>query len=297
MHKEHAEEYLVFAKNIGTRLCIDETSLSNGELYTIVTNPDRKKHKECLVAILKGTKSEDIINVLKYIPLSIRCKVKEVNVDMAANMHYAISKSFPRAEVVVDRFHVQKLAQEALQDIRIAYRWDAIDQEAKAIKLAKKKNESYDPVSFSNGDTSRQLLARSRYLLFKSRDKWTNSQSLRAKILFYNYPEIENAYNLVHSLRCILNQQYDKNTARLSLAKWFNQVDAYLWERESGKNPFTSVLNSFEVYSDKILNYFNNRSTNAFAESFNAKIKRFRATFRGVTDIKFFLFRVAKIYT
>ena len=181
MHKEHAEEYLVFAKNIGTRLYIDETSLSNGELYTIVTNPDKKKHKGCLVAILKGTKSEDIINVLNYIPHPIRCKVKEVNVDMAANMHYATAKSFPRAEVVVDRFHVQKLAQEALQDIRISYRWDAIDQESKAIKLAKKNDESYNPISFSNGDTRRQLLARSRYLLFRSREKWSNSQKLDRK--------------------------------------------------------------------------------------------------------------------
>ncbi|MGL5788131.1 MAG: transposase, partial [Bacteroidales bacterium] len=40
----------------------------------------------------------------------------------------------------------------------------------------------------------------------------------------------------------------------------------------------------------------NNRSTNACAESFNAKIKAFRADFRGVRDIKFFLFRLCKIY-
>jgi hypothetical protein len=44
------------------------------------------------------------------------------------------------------------------------------------------------------------------------------------------------------------------------------------------------------------LNYFNNRSTNAAAESFNAKLKGFRTLVRGVTDIKFFLFRVAKLY-
>ncbi|MCI7414487.1 MAG: DDE transposase, partial [Prevotella sp.] len=36
--------------------------------------------------------------------------------------------------------------------------------------------------------------------------------------------------------------------------------------------------------------------TNAFAESFNAKIKAFRAALRGVTDIKFFLFRLTKLY-
>ena len=47
---------------------------------------------------------------------------------------------------------------------------------------------------------------------------------------------------------------------------------------------------------DEILNFFVNRSTNASAESFNAKIKSFRASLRGVSDINFFLFRLAKIY-
>ena len=44
------------------------------------------------------------------------------------------------------------------------------------------------------------------------------------------------------------------------------------------------------------INFFDNRSTNASAESFNAKLKAFRANLRGVADIEFFLFRVAKIY-
>jgi transposase len=45
-----------------------------------------------------------------------------------------------------------------------------------------------------------------------------------------------------------------------------------------------------------IANYFDNRSTNASAESFNAKIKAFRSQFRGVSSIDFFLFRLANIY-
>ncbi|WP_449619050.1 transposase [Sediminibacterium soli] len=45
-----------------------------------------------------------------------------------------------------------------------------------------------------------------------------------------------------------------------------------------------------------ILNFFNNRTTNAAAESFNAKIKAFRAQFRGVKDKLFFLYRIAKLY-
>ena len=45
-----------------------------------------------------------------------------------------------------------------------------------------------------------------------------------------------------------------------------------------------------------ILNFFDNRSTNASAESFNAKIKNFRAQLRGISDIKYFLFKLQKIY-
>ena len=47
---------------------------------------------------------------------------------------------------------------------------------------------------------------------------------------------------------------------------------------------------------ERILNFFVNRSTNAAAEAFNAKIKAFRASFRGVVDMSFFLFRLAKVY-
>ena len=45
-----------------------------------------------------------------------------------------------------------------------------------------------------------------------------------------------------------------------------------------------------------ILNFFDNRSTNASAESFNAKIKNFRAQLGGISDIKYLLFRLQKIY-
>ena len=51
----------------------------------------------------------------------------------------------------------------------------------------------------------------------------------------------------------------------------------------------------WENYID-ILNFFDNRSTNASAESFNAKIKNFRAQLRGISDIKYILFRLQKIY-
>ena len=51
--------------------------------------------------------------------------------------------------------------------------WEAIDQENEQIKQAKAKQKSFNPEIFSNGDTRKQLLARSRYLLYKAPNNWT----------------------------------------------------------------------------------------------------------------------------
>ena len=63
-----------------------------------------------------------------------------------------------------------------------------------------------------------------------------------------------------------------------------------------GQDEFNSVANSIQYHLDSILNFFINRSTNAHAESFNAKIKGFRANLRGVANSTFFLFRMEKLY-
>jgi transposase len=76
----------------------------------------------------------------------------------------------------------------------------------------------------------------------------------------------------------------------LKLAQWYESI-----EKEGYRN-FSTVSQTIENNYERILNFFINRSTNAAAESFNAKLKFFRASFRGVTDMKFFLFRIAKIY-
>lgn len=68
----HADEWLVFPENLGESICIDETSLSDGEQYTIVTNRASRGGKGCLFAIVQGVKSEDVINTLRLIPLEQR---------------------------------------------------------------------------------------------------------------------------------------------------------------------------------------------------------------------------------
>jgi len=287
---EHAEQWILFPNNIGPMLSIDETSLSNGELYTILTNKAAKGKKGALVAMVKGTKAEDVIDILKKIPIKFRQKVTEVTMDMANSMNKIVKKSFPNAVKVIDRFHVQKLAYQALQDIRIKHRWEAINSETDAIQNAKADKREYKPITLKNGDTLKELLFRSRYLLFKSPDKWSYSQKERANILFELYPDIQKAYWLIHKLRVIYNSTKEKRCAYTKLAHWFNDVTDFR------RFEFDSVIGTLYSHYPEVLNFFDNRSTNASAESFNAKIKAFRAQLRGVVDVRFFLYRLSKIY-
>ncbi len=283
------------------------------ELYTFVTNGDARTQKGSLVAVICGVKEDVIVEVLSKIPLEIREKVKEVSVDMANNMENAADTSFPEAAIVTDRFHVAKLVHEAAQDIRIGYRWNAIDEESTEISECKKKKIKYKIHTYENGDTKKQLLARSRFLLFKSKSSWTKSQKERAQILFKEFPTIEEAYKLSMSLRNIYETTKTKKEAEKRYAKWKKKVEEKILHEEqkiekdnktkketttrTSLKIFNTVMNSIESHKDSILNFFNNRTTNALAECFNSKVKGFRAIFRGVRDIKFFLFRVSMIFS
>ena len=287
---DHAEEWMVFERNVGERLSIDETSLSKGELYTIITNKDAHGNKGTLVAMVRGTKAETVIKAVKHIGEDSREKVVEVTLDLSESMRKIVEICFPRATRVIDRFHVQKLALEAVQEIRIKHRWEAIDADNKAKAVAKRNGEDYVPYTFDNGDTRKELLARSRYLLFKSPEKWTETQKERADALFREYPDIEQAYQLSQHLRAVFNKKSQKSAARLNLAKWYNEVD------KADFASFQTLAGTIYSRYDEVLNYFNDRSTNANAEAFNSKVKNFRASLRGVSDVRFFLFRLQKIY-
>lgn len=185
-----------------------------------------------------------------------------MTLDMAPNMELIVKKSFPNATLVTDRFHVQKLAIEALQEIRIKHRWEAIDAENEAIEKAKRNKKKFNPVILENGETIKQLLARSRYLLYKRENKWTENQKERAHILFEIYPDLKVAYQLSIELSNIFAYTTDKIYAYTKLAKWHEKVN------QSGFKTFNTISRTIINHYKTILNYFDNRSTNASAGIF-----------------------------
>lgn len=135
---------------MGHHLSIDEVNLSIDELYTIVTNNAAKGKKGSIVAIIAGTKSEIVIKHLQKIDLKKHNQVTEITLDMANSMKLIAKKSFPKAIQLTDRFHVQKLALEAIQEVRIRLKWEALDQENTAIVEAKSNKTPFFSKEFSN---------------------------------------------------------------------------------------------------------------------------------------------------
>ena len=297
----HASDYVIFKENLSDHISMDETCLSQGELYTILTAKPACGNKGALIAMIKGTNSKTVIEHLKLMPRHKRLKVKEISIDLSPAMKLIAQSAFPNATIVSDRFHVQKLMNQAVSDLRVDYRWQAIDQENSEMQLAKELGRRFAPHTFENGDSRRQLLARSRHIVMKHFSKWTDNQRRRADILFREYPYLKQAYDvsmeltqLYNSIRTTKDKKVNKHNIRqialLKLAHWHNRVEAL------GCKFFNSVITTMQNNYGTITNYFVNRTTNAAAESFNAKVKAFRSQFRGVRDISFFTFRLSKIF-
>ncbi|MFM2376502.1 MAG: hypothetical protein RLZZ165_1599, partial [Bacteroidota bacterium] len=245
----HADEYLIYPENITSQLSIDEVGLSKGELYTIVTNKRTKaKNKECLVAVINGTDARVIQEVLEKIPLEKRKLVTGAGMDMARNMSLAVKQCFPECRRVIDRFHVVRLVCDAMQHVRVKLRWKAIEEEDIAVKKAKEKGEKYSPEVLPNGDTTKELLARSRYLLYAAPGDWTANQAKRAKILFGKFPEIKTAHHLTPSFRAIYANT-SKEVATHKFQVWRDSV------AKAKIDEFNSAVNSLEYHLYRV--YYN----------------------------------------
>ncbi|VAX18287.1 hypothetical protein MNBD_IGNAVI01-376, partial [hydrothermal vent metagenome] len=124
MKESYKKESFIFPENFGPNMAIDETGLVNGELYTIVLNKDGRGRKGSIAALIKGTRGKDIANAItEEVPFSTRMKIKGITLDLANNMDWIVRQIAPNSIRTYDRFHVQKIVSDAVQTIRVHYRW------------------------------------------------------------------------------------------------------------------------------------------------------------------------------
>ena len=311
---------MIKPENIGTILNIDETKLGD-EVYTILSNPAAGCKKGSLVTTVRTTNSDTVVPFLKLIPEEERLQVTEVTMDLSDSMSAIAREAFPNAFQTLDPFHVMQEEISGIEALRLKFKREAVtevkrqEREYKAHleQLAKRraqykakhpkdykgkkrgrkptlrKNAMFHPERLANGETKVELLTRSRYLLAMSYDKWTQSQKKRAKILFELYPKLKTAYDLVNKLRAIYRSKITRDEAREKLHAWYSDISA------SHLRELISVRDVLKRKEEEFLNFFINRSSNARSETIHSIIKGFRAQYRGVTDLSFFLFRVWKV--
>ena len=328
----HADKWLLLEKNMGTDLSIDETQIGD-DVRTILTNKDGHGRKGSLIAIVKGTNADDVVKVLLQLPEEKRNAVKEVTMDFSDSMYSIVQASFPNATIVIDCFHIFQRCFDAIEEIRLklkrketakrrreeaAYKRKQHERARRRAKYRSSHPKNYKgekrgrkpmrlnarfvPERLSNGDTMLDLLTRGKRLLAQSGDKWGTTQKARAKLLFELFPDLQTAYGLVQSLRSIFGTdkvrkgkkdnkpETSREEASVKLDEWCQKVkDCKLREVKAARD---CILERRE----EVLNYFINGSTNASAESINAKMKGFRSEIHGIQDLPFFLFRCTKIF-
>jgi len=297
---------IVCPENIDAHMGIDEKKIGD-DWYTLISNRKTGKIAFCASTTKYSDLQQAITPLMSYME-----KVQTITRDMAGSYAKLCTELMPDATQIADKFHVISNLMEAQQSVRIRYRQKALEERRKELQAHKEKEKLrmeecereerkfipkkfyyHEPI-FSNGDTVRELLARSHFLLYKFPNQWSIKQAIRAKILFENFPEIHKAY----TLSCEFRKWYAKENIgkhllqiEKELFQWYEDIDDANIEEMMN---FKSLVESHE---EVIKNYFQNGDTNAVAENLNGKIKKLIANNYGVKNTDFFFFRMKNFFT
>lgn len=106
MQLDHAHNYILYSENLGENLSLDETCLSNGDVYTILTNKAAKRRKGALIAMVRGVATDTVSSILYRLPHKKRLSVRTVTTNLSSAMMLTVRKAFPAAKLINDCFHV-----------------------------------------------------------------------------------------------------------------------------------------------------------------------------------------------
>ena len=116
----HADNWVLLPDNLGERLSIDESCLQD-DLFTILSNKAGHGRQGTVIAMVRGTKASEVIEVLAQMPLEERLKVKEVTMDLSESMRSIVEAVFPNAMITLDCFHILKRCLDAVEELRLRY--------------------------------------------------------------------------------------------------------------------------------------------------------------------------------
>lgn len=218
---------------------VDEFSYRKFHRYvTIVVDHDRGR----VVWAAKGRSSGTLGEFFDELGEDGCAELECVTIDLAAGFIKAIREHAPQAEIVFDRFHVQRLASDALDEVRRAQQREL------------------------RGTDDERSLRRTRYALLKNPWNLTPLEDGRlADVRQVNGP-LYRAYLLKETLARALDFKQPWRAERL-LREWLG------WASRSRLKPFVRVAKTIRKHFDGILAYVSSRRTNAFVEGINNRLR------------------------
>ena len=244
------------------RIGVDEIAVGKGHRYlTVVLNLD----SGAVVFVGDGKGADALTPFWKRVKAS-RCRIEAVAMDMSAAYIEAVTRNLPDAAIVFDHFHVIKLYNEKLSDLRRELQRQAEDEQKKVLKGT-------------------------RWLLLSNPDKLDKKPDQKKRLaaaLELNKP-LATAYYLKEELRLFWSQD-DKATAGTFLDGWLARA------RASGLRMLEKMANTLESHKSGLLAYYDHPISNGPLEGTNNKIKTMQRQAYGFRDMEFFKLKILAIH-
>ena len=218
---------------------VDEFSYRKRHRYlTVVVDHDTSQ----VVWAAKGRASEALAGLFEHLGEAGCAAIESVTMDMAGGYQKAVREHLPNARIVFDRFHVQRLSGDAVDEVRRSQVRDATDH------------------------ASAQVIKRSRYALLKS--PWNLSRREQQKLanIQANNKALFRARLLNDALADALEYRQPKR-AREELDEWL------AWASRSKLAPFVRLARTIRQHKEGILAYIDERLTNGLAEGINNRLR------------------------
>src|SRR5512144_501225 len=244
-------------------IAIDEIAVAHGHRYLTVVL-DLESGAVVFVGDGKGAKAlKPFWKRLR----SSKAKIEAVAMDMAPAYREAVATHLPEATIVFDRFHVMKLFNEKLSDLRRALHREATDVMQK------------------------QVLKGTRWLLLKASENLDEERDEKKKLeeaLALNR-SLATAYYLKEDLRQFWEQP-GKKFATLFLDGWIKRAEA------SGIKMLQQMARSLAAHRSGLLAYYDVMITSGPMEGTNNKIKTMKRQAYGFRDKEFFKLKILAIH-
>jgi transposase len=239
-----------------TKLGIDEHSFRGKRLIITITDLSNKK----LLAVLKGDSQRYLEDFIMKIPSKHRAKIDEACTDLRQSYKTIINKCLPNAIHTADRFHVERLARAALDEIRQIVQ-----------------------------DVAPERRMRLKRILWVNKDSLDEHELARLDRIFKRYekfPVLKQAYiikeQIVHMYRAHSEEEARKRFDHVMMLLETPQYSRYL----------ATLKNTMKKWKTAILNYFKNKTTNGFTEGCHTKIKMIKRVSFGFRNINNYIAKV-----